>query len=212
MEFYWLLGLFVQYGYLLVFVTLFLDNGGLPLPGELVLLAFGFLARTGHVNFGWGVVAATVGAMAGDTASYWLGRLGGQRVLRIYCGMTLGSGDCVSRAVAYYQRFGRITIILGRFVMGVRAFLMPLAGSARLPYAQFLLFDGIGAVLWSSFYLAAGYILGNHVEGFSQRFRSVQILLGSTLATLFLAYVAVKLWRLARYRGGRLDTTDREAR
>lgn len=148
-------GLFIQYGYLLVFAAVFLDNAGLPLPGELALLAFGFVARTGHLDIGWGIVAAGAGAMVGDSMSYLLGRVGGMRILHAYCRITLGSGQCVENALAYYKRFGRVTIVLGRFVLGLRAFLMPLAGSTQIPYGQFLLFDAIGALLWSSLFIVS---------------------------------------------------------
>lgn len=212
MEFYWFLGLFVQYGYLLVFVAVFLDNAGLPLPGELALLTFGFLARTGHLNIGWGVVAAWVGALAGDTLSYWLGRVGGLSLLRTYCRVTLGSGECVNKAVAYYQRFGRIAIVLGRFVMGVRAFLMPLAGSARVPYSQFVLFDAIGALLWSTVFIVGGYVLGNQVEDVSQRFHGLEIVVGSMLLAAFAVYVGLKLWRRRRYGVGSLEIRSLDTR
>lgn len=199
MDFGWLLSLFIQQGYLLVFLAVFLDNAGLPLPGELVLLAFGFLARTGHLDVGWGLIVASIGAMAGDNMSYWLGRLGGVRILRTYCRMTLGSGQCVERAVAFYHRFGPLTVISGRFVIGLRAFVVPLAGSARIPYGQFLLFDAIGALLWSTIFIVTGYALGNQAELFSQWFRGSEILLGLAVGIAFVAYLAVKRWKRSRY-------------
>lgn len=204
MDLHWLLVLFLQHPYLLVFLFVFLDNVGLPMPGELALLAFGLLARTGDLDLAWGVVAAGAGAMAGDNASYWLGRLGGVRVLHTYCRVTLGSGECVDRAVTYYHRFGSITVVLGRFVMGLRAFLMPLAGSARVPYGQFLLSDAVGTFLWSGLFIGAGYAFGDHVDVVGRRLRSSQIVLASTLATAFFAYLALKLWKRHRFGVGLL--------
>lgn len=204
MDPHWLLVLFLQHGYLWVFVFVLLDNAGLPLPGELALFAFGLLARTGDLDLTWGVLAAGAGAMAGDNASYWLGRLGGVRVLRTYCRVTLGSGECVDRAVTYYHRFGRITVVLGRFVMGLRAFLMPLAGSARVPYGQFLLFDAVGTLLWSGLFIGAGYAFGDRVDVVGRRLRSGQIVLASMLATAFLAYLALKVWKRRRFGVGLL--------
>ena len=200
-----ILTLFIQYGYLLMFIAVFLDNAGLPLPGELVLLAFGFLARTGHLDLGLGVMAASVGAMTGDNLSYWLGRLGGLRIIHTYCRMTLGSGDCVGKAVTFYRRWGRITVVLGRFVMGFRAFLMPLAGSVRMPYGQFLVFDAVGGLVWSGIFIAIGYALGSQVEIFSRQFRGGSVLLGTTLVVAFLIYLAMKFWRRRHFGAGLLD-------
>lgn len=94
-------------------MAIFLHNAGLPLPGELVLLAFGVAARREGVSIAWGFAAAGLGAMAGDTVSYWLGRWAGLRMLRAYCRATLGSGQCVASARAFYHRFGRLAVVLG---------------------------------------------------------------------------------------------------
>lgn len=209
MEFTWLLAFLVQYGYLLVFVLVLLDNTGLPLPGEPVLLVLGFLARTGHVDLVGGIAAATAGAMLGDNASYWVGRLGGLGILRTYCHVTLGSPGCVDKALAYYRRFGRITVVLGRFVIGLRAFLVPLAGSARMPYGQFLLFDTMGTLSWSALFIGAGYLSGGHLELISRRLRGSQILLGLTLAAALLAYLSLRLWKRRRLASGLPEKSSR---
>jgi len=73
-----LLGLFVQYGYAIVFVAILLDNAGLPIPGELLLLLFGALARNGDGSAVLGLLLASVAAVAGDSVGYWLGRLSGE--------------------------------------------------------------------------------------------------------------------------------------
>lgn len=81
-------GLFVQYGYGIVFMAILLDNAGLPIPGELLLLLFGAVARTGDLDLGLGLFVAWTAALSGDTVGYWFGRLTGDRVLRTYCRMT----------------------------------------------------------------------------------------------------------------------------
>ncbi len=164
------LDLFVQYDYWIIFAGILLDNAGLPLPGELLLLAFGALARTGQMDLEGGIVLAAAAAMAGDNLGYWLGRLGGDRLLHGYCRVTLGSGKCLQRAVAFYKLRGAMAVVFGRFVMGVRAFLFPLAGSARMPYTTFLLFDGIGALTWVSVFSLAGYSLGWQIGSINERY------------------------------------------
>lgn len=182
-----------------------LDNAGVPFPGEPGLFAFGLLAQSGHLDPGLGVMAASIGAMTGDHMSYGLGRLGGTTILRTYCRMTLGSGDCVSKAMAYYHRWGSLTVLVGRFVLGFRALLMPLAGSARMPYGTFLIFDLLGALLWSSTYIFVGYALENQIDIFSRQFHKGSILLGATLALAFLTYLAVKRWKRRQVGPGLLD-------
>lgn len=199
-----LLGLFVQYGYGIVFVAILLDNAGLPIPGELLLLLFGALARNGQLDMGGGLAVAAVAAVAGDSIGYWLGRVSGDRMLRGYCRLTLGSSTCVDRAVGFYRQHGRATVIVGRFVMGVRAFLPALAGSARMPYRWFLLFDGLGALLWSSLFLTAGYSFGWQLEWAREGYRTGSRLVLGTLVLIFAVYILVKLVRRRRHGPGTL--------
>jgi membrane protein DedA with SNARE-associated domain len=197
-----LISLFIQYGYWIVFAGILLDNAGLPLPGELLLLIFGALARTGHVHLGFGVLVAWLAAMSGDNVGYWLGRLGGERLLHAYCRVTLGSGKCLQKAVAFYHLRGRVAVVFGRFVMGVRAFLFPLAGSARMPYAQFFLFDSAGALVWAGLFVLAGYGLGWQVEGISEGYRTASTTLAGILGAGFAGYLLTKLARRWRHGPG----------
>ena len=193
-----LLGLFGQYGYWIVFAAILLDNAGLPIPGELLLLVFGALARNGDLDPRLGLIVATAAAMGGDGFGYWLGRLTGDRIVRAYCRVTLGSGTCVRNAESYYDRYGKVTVIFGRFVMGVRAFLPPLAGSARMPFAQFVLFDSLGALIWSGLFIALGYGFASRVkwlhDGYRTGFMTIAIVLGVGMAVYLLTKLS-RRWR-----------------
>jgi membrane protein DedA with SNARE-associated domain len=190
-----LLDLFVQYGYWIIFLGILLDNAGLPLPGELFLLAFGALARTGEVDLGFGLALAFLAAVSGDNIGYWMGRLGGQRLLHVYCHVTLGSSRCVRDAVAFYRLRGPVTVVFGRFVMGVRAFLAPLAGSVRMPYLRFLAFDILGAATWAGAFVLSGYALGWQLQGIEHGYRTGAKLLTFALGAAFVVYIALKLRR-----------------
>lgn len=201
-----LLDLFVQYGYAIVFVSILLDNAGLPIPGELLLLLLGAIARNGDAGLGPGVLLAAAAALAGDSVGYWLGRVTGDRVLRTYCRLTLGSGKCVRRAASYYQLHGRAAVIFGRFVMGPRAFLPALAGSAGMPLVQFLLFDLLGALVWAGFFVGLGYGVGWSPERVHEGYRGVSTALLAAVGVGLVAYLAVKLVRRWRHGAASLHT------
>ncbi len=193
------LSLFVQYGYWIVFVAIVLDNAGLPIPGELLLLLFGALAQRGDLNPMLGLLVGTAAAVSGDSIGYWLGRLAGDRVLRAYCRITLGSGTCIPKAVGYYERWGTATVIAGRFVIGLRVFLAPLAGAAGVPYRRFLLLDGVGALLWSGAFILIGFVLGGRLDSVHEGYRAGSLTLVAMLAAGFGGYVLMKLWRRRRH-------------
>lgn len=209
-----LLSLFAQHAYGIVFTAVVLDHAGLPIPGELLLLIFGALVRRGDLDPALGVMIATAAALGGDGIGYWVGRLTGERVLRMYCRLTLGSGTCVRKAVAYYQLHGRATVIFGRFVMGARAFLSPLAGSAGMPFGQFLLFDALGALVWSGLFIGVGYALGWGPEEAEHGMRGVSIALLMVVGVGLITHVVVKLVRRSRHgiavlRAGRIARVRR---
>ncbi len=194
-----ILGLSIQYGYWIVFVTLLLDNAGLPIPGELLLLIVGALVRNGDLSLGAGLLVASTAAVTGDSLGYWVGRLTGDRALHTYCRITLGSGICVRRAVGYYHHYGRATALVGRFVMGVRGFLSPFAGAAGMPFGRFLLLDSLGALLWAGVFVLVGYTFGWRLDVDQEGNREGSRLLLTVLGVGFGGYLLVKLLRRSRY-------------
>lgn len=155
------LALLSEHAYALLFLLVLLDTVGLPLPAEALLVAFGVLASTQDLELSTGIGAASAGAVLGDIASYTVGRLGGQRLLAAYCRMARRTPECVEHMRDFHARFGRLTIVLGRFVIGLRVLAMPLAGTMRFPFAQFLVLDIAGAVVWSATFAGLGALLGS---------------------------------------------------
>jgi membrane protein DedA with SNARE-associated domain len=169
-----LMGLFVAYGYWIVFTAILLDNAGLPIPGELLLLAFGVVAKAGHLDPLFGLAVAATAALAGDSLGYWLGRVGGTRVLK-----RLGGAP----------RFtpGRLSVVFGRFVVGARVLLAPLAGLTRMPFRRFLMFDALGCLAWAGVFILIGYASNVTLESMQAGLRVVsvtaQVLIAAALTT-----------------------------
>lgn len=171
-----LLGLFAVYGYGIVFVAILLDNAGLPIPGELLLLAFGGLARGGELDLFAGLTVATAAALLGDSVGYWGGRCG--------CHYFLPTRVTQERLAP-----GPITVVFGRFVVGARLFCAPLAGCSRMPFPRFLLMDGLGCLLWAGSFIVIGYLAGDHLV-------SGRGFIALALAGLAAAWLIVTLNRL----------------
>jgi membrane protein DedA with SNARE-associated domain len=155
-----LMGLFIAYGYWIVFTAILLDNAGLPIPGELLLLAFGMVAKDGHLDPLLGLAVAATAALAGDSVGYWLGRLGGARLLAR-----------IGRAPRFTP--GRVSLVFGRFVVGARVLLAPLAGFNRMAFPRFLACDALGCVIWAGAFILIGYARGARLEVLQQNFRLV---------------------------------------
>ena len=169
-----LMGLFVAYGYWIVFTAILLDNAGLPIPGELLLLAFGVVAKNGHLDPLLGLAIAATAALVGDNIGYWIGRLAGARGIA---------------RMGRTPRFkpGSASVVFGRFVIGARVLLAPVAGLTRMPFGRFLACDAIGCLVWTGAFILIGYSSGVSLEVMQQSLQVVssatQIVIATAIGT-----------------------------
>jgi len=155
----WLVDLFSRYGYAVVFLGVFLENAGLPVPGETTLLAGAALARFGRLSLIWVIAAAIGGATLGDNLGFLIGRRGG-RALAERHGWKIGLNPRrLSQFDRYFERHGAKVVFIARFVTGLRVFGAMLAGGSGLPWRKFLFYNASGAIVWSTAVATAGYAL-----------------------------------------------------
>ena len=181
-----LMGLFLAYGYWIVFTAILLDNAGLPIPGELLLLAFGVVAKDGHLDLFVGLLVAAAAALAGDNIGYWIGRLFGARVL--------------ARTGTPRFKPGRVTVVFGRFVIGARVLLAPVAGLTRMPFPRFLALDALGCLVWAGAFILIGYGSGVRLEGIQQGFRMISVTAQIAIAGALVAWLLSRAVSLRRTR------------
>jgi membrane protein DedA with SNARE-associated domain len=155
----WLVDLFARYGYAVVFFGVFLENTGLPVPGETALLAGAALAHFGRLSFPAVVGTAVLGATLGDNLGFAIGRRYG-RGLAVRYGARLGLTPArLAQFDRFFERHGARTVFIARFITGLRVFGAVLAGSSGLRWPTFLLYNATGAVVWSIAVAVAGYSL-----------------------------------------------------
>ncbi|MBU2695531.1 DedA family protein [Pimelobacter sp. 30-1] len=132
---------------------------GFVIPGELALLLGGVVAGQGHLALGAVLAAGVTGAVAGDAVGYVVGRRWGRRILDGTLGRFVRA-EHLDRAEHALARRGGWTVLLGRFTVALRVLVPGLAGMGRMPYRRFALFNVLGALLWGSLMVAAGYLAG----------------------------------------------------
>lgn len=201
-----MMAIFESYAYGAIFVAVLLDTIGLPVPGEIVLLAAGFLVSAGRIELIPAILLAALGAVLGDSLTYWLGRrvgvAGKRRLVGLYCtwtACTLGSARCVERAEGLLQRFRGWVVLAAKFIAGARVFVPPVAGASSLSYGRFLLFDAAGSLLWIALIVGLGALLGREWEPIARGLEETYRLLGLALVGLLAGYLAWKLARRRRY-------------
>jgi membrane protein DedA with SNARE-associated domain len=155
----WLIDLFARYGYAVVFVGVLLESAGVPVPGETALLGGAAMAQFGRLSLVGVVVTAILAAIIGDNTGFFVGRRGG-RALVVRHGSKIGITALRLRQFdGFYERYGPQTVFIARFVTGLRVVGAILAGGSGLRWRTFLVFEALGAVVWSTAVAAAGYSL-----------------------------------------------------
>lgn len=193
--------LFGRFGYAAIFFGVMLDGAGIPIPGELVLLLTGSLVADGKFAFAAAVAAAAAGALASDSTWYFIGRLGSRRLIALYCRVSFGSTACLASTERNLARFGPRSLMYARFVPGFRTFAAPMAGMSGVPYRRFVLYDGIGALLWATLGVASGALFADQLTDLVQGLESVQETFVYVAAAGLLLFILMK-W-LVRRRHGR---------
>jgi len=156
----WLTDLFARYGYAAVFFGVLLENTGVPVPGETMVLAGGALAHFGHLSLGWVIAIAATAATVGDNFGFAIGRQGGRRLVERY-GARFGATPARLREFdRFFDRHGAKTVLVARFITGLRVFCAILAGGSGMAWPEFVVFNAAGAILWSTTIALVGYFLG----------------------------------------------------
>lgn len=188
----------VHYGYWALAVTLLLENAGVPLPGETILLLASFLAYSEHeLRLPWIIGVATVAAALGDNLGFAFGYYGGRRLLDRYQSIFWIQRRTVLRGEELFARFGAVTVFFARFVFGLRIIAGPLAGCLRMPWQKFLVANSLGAAVWVTVISGVGYLFGRQWSHLIDSVKRVDIAI-AIVALLVVAY----LWWRGRHRRG----------
>ncbi|MGE5659407.1 MAG: DedA family protein [Actinomycetota bacterium] len=152
-----------DYGYWAVFVGILLENLGVPLPGETITIAGGFLAGSGELDYWLVLLSAIGGASLGGNFGYWIGRYGGwPLLLRVGKVFRFREEKLYELKQKFSENAGK-TVFVGRFLALLRILASPLAGIAQMPYLKFMLYNIAGATAWGAVMVTLAFFAGRIV-------------------------------------------------
>jgi membrane-associated protein len=185
----------VHYGYWAVGAALLLENAGLPLPGETILLLASFMAYSQHeLQLSWIILVATIAATCGDNLGFIAGYYGGRRLLSRYQHVFRIQNETVRRGEGLFARYGAVTVFFARFVFGMRIIAGPMAGVLRMPWRKFLVFNFLGATLWVIVISSSGYLFGRQWEHLARNVKLFDLV----AAGILVIALALVWWRNQR--------------
>ena len=188
----------LHYGYWAVFGSILLEDFGLPLPGEALLIAGSLLASQGDMHIAPLLLFAWTGAVAGDNIGYVIGRFAGRRVVLLYGRYVFVTHRRVDDAEKFFTKHGGAIVVAARFVEVLRQLNGVIAGMARMEWRHFLAYNVIGAALWVGFWGLLAYELGGRAAGFLHLFNRLEMYVIFVLgvgAAFLAGYFLYRRWK-----------------
>jgi membrane protein DedA with SNARE-associated domain/rhodanese-related sulfurtransferase len=188
----------LKHGHIVIFVAVFIEQIGLPIPSGPVLLAAGALAGLGRFNL-LAVLALAVGAsLICDSLWFWLGRRRGTAVLTFVCRVSIEPDTCVSKTHSAYMRYGSDSLLISKFLPWFGTLGPPMAGMFGLAAWKFVLLDAGGALVWSGAYVAVGWVFRRQLEDLADVLSRFGAWFGVAMVAALAVYVLSKFVRRRR--------------
>jgi membrane protein DedA with SNARE-associated domain/rhodanese-related sulfurtransferase len=177
--------------YPIILMAVFARQICLPIPAVLFLISAGALAASGRLNVPGVILIGIIGCLLADFVWFLAGRWWGHRILRTLCAFSTDGHYCAKRARRLFVRWGLPSLTVAKFIPGLDGLMPPLAGAQGIGSGPFLLFDAIGAFLWSAGYCLAGFLFADHLELVTLTLSHVSRILAIALAGILCYF----LWR-----------------
>src|SRR5216683_3540661 len=159
-----LVHLVVVYGVPLIFLNVFLEQLGVPIPAVPTLIVAGALSREHRMSSTHVLMASVFASLIADWIWFALGRHYGYRMLRLLCRISLSPDSCVRETESKFERWGLKSLLIAKFVPGFSTVAPPLAGAAKKSTFAFVIYDGIGALIWAGSAVAAGRLFHRAID------------------------------------------------
>ncbi len=152
-----------RYGYLAVGGFVLLEDFGVPVPGEALLIAAAVFSGSGHMNIALVILVAVIGAIIGDNIGFAVGHFGGRPLVDRFGRYVFLTPARLEHAERYFNTHGGKIVTIARFIEGLRQLNGLLAGIVGMHWAKFLGYNALGAVLWVCTWAGIGYLAGEHI-------------------------------------------------
>jgi membrane protein DedA with SNARE-associated domain/rhodanese-related sulfurtransferase len=191
----------IDHGSAILFVFVFIEQIGLPIPAVPWLLAAGALAAGDRFNPVTALAVTIVACLVADLIWYYLGLYGGARVLSFLCRLSLEPDSCVRRTENIFERHGSRSILASKFLPGLGTVIPPLAGIFRIPVGRFLFLDAVGSLAYGVLFLLLGYLFRDELAKFGAFLAALggrAIFFVACLLALYIAYKFFERQRVLR--------------
>jgi membrane protein DedA with SNARE-associated domain len=199
-----------HYGLGAIFLFVMIEDFGVPVPGETILIAGAIYAGAGRLNVVAVGVIGFLAAIIGDNIGFAIGHFGGRAVALRWGKYVFLTEERLNKAEAFFNRHGGKIITIARFVEGLRQANGIIAGISGMHWLRFVAFNALGAALWVGTWVSIGYFAGQHITTIYDYITRYSYYALIVVAVLVAGWLTVRL-RRRRARGQARGTDAGEA-
>jgi membrane protein DedA with SNARE-associated domain len=197
-----------NYGYLAVGGLVLVEDFGIPVPGETILIAASLYAGAGKLNVVAVGVIAWICAVLGDNIGFLIGHFGGRALALRYGKYIFLTPARLDKAEAFFEHHGGKIIVAARFIEGLRQANGIVAGITGMHWKRFIPFNALGAALWVGLWVSVGYLAGNHITTIYDQITRYSLYV---LIAVVVAVAALVGWRVRKHLRHRRARTEARA-
>ena len=196
-----------RFGYLAIGLV-FLEDFGVPVPGETVLIIAAVYAGTGRLNVWLVGLIGFLAAVLGDNVGFAIGHFGGRPLAERYGKYILLTPERLDKTASFFDRHGGKVIVVARFGEGLRQANGIIAGITGMHWAKFIPFNALGAALWVGVWVSIGYFSGDHINSIYNTATRYQAYFAIAVGLVILAFIGRRVWK---WRHERAERAERKA-
>jgi len=175
------------FGYIGIFVMMFLESSFFPFPSEVVMIPAGYLIFTEQMEWTPALGAAILGSLTGALLNYYLALSLGRKFLLRYGKYFFMNEEKMDKLESFFKKHGAISTFTGRLIPGLRQYISFPAGLARMKMTPFLLYTGVGAGIWVFVLTLLGFLIGEN-QSLAKEYLNQILLITLTLVGLLIIF------------------------
>jgi membrane protein DedA with SNARE-associated domain len=197
-----------HYGLWAVLLFVMIEDFGIPVPGETILIAASVYAGAGRLNVVEVAAVGFIAAVIGDNVGFAIGHFGGRALALRWGRYALLTEERLDRAEGFFERHGAWIVTIARFIEGLRQLNGIAAGLADMRWRRFLAFNALGAALWVGTWVSAGDLAGSHIAtiySYVTRYSYYALIAGAVVIAALIARHLMRRRRTRRQAASRAD-------
>ena len=192
-----------RFGYLAL-ALIFLEDFGVPVPGETVLIIAAVYAGTGRFNVWLVGLIGFLAAILGDNVGFAIGHFGGRPLAERFGKYIFLTPERLDKTANFFDRHGGKVIVIARFVEGLRQANGIIAGITGMHWTKFVPFNALGAALWVGVWVSIGYFSGSNIDSIYATATRYEAVFGIVVGVLVLAWIARRVWKHQKGRAAKI--------